>query len=38
MHIITVVNNLDMSNDLYIKHSICASEWKLNAMINKTNF
>ena len=24
-----------MSNDFYIKHNMCALQWKLNAMINK---
>ena len=35
MNLITIVNTRDMSYDFYIKHSICALEWKLNAMINK---
>ena len=35
MHIITVANKLDMSYDFYIKHNMCALEWKLNAMLNK---
>ena len=32
---ITKANKLDMSYDFYMKHNICALEWKLNAMINK---
>ena len=35
MHIITKANKLHMTYDFYIKHNICALEWKLNAMINK---
>ena len=35
MHIIPIANELDMSYDFYIKHNMCALEWKLNAMINK---
>ena len=35
MHIITLANKLDMSFDFYIKHTMCALERKLNAMINK---
>ena len=35
MHIITIANKLHMSYDFYIKHDICALEWKLNAMINR---
>ena len=35
MHTITMANKMDMSYDFYIKHNMCALEWKLNAMINK---
>ena len=35
MHIKTKANKMDMSYDFYIKHNMCALEWKLNAMINK---
>ena len=35
MNIITIANEMDMSYDFYIKHNMCAVEWKLNAMINK---
>ena len=35
MNIITIANKMDRSYDFYIKHSMCALEWKLNAMINK---
>ena len=35
MNIITISNKLDMSNEFYIKHIMCALEWKLNAMIIK---
>ena len=35
MHIITRACKMDMSYDFYIKHNMCALEWKLNAMINK---
>ena len=35
MNIITIANKLDMSFDSYVKHNICALEWKLNAMTNK---
>ena len=35
MHIIRLANKMDMSYDFYIKHNMCALEWKLNAMINK---
>ena len=35
MHIITKAYKMDMSYDFYIKHNMCALEWKLNAMINK---
>ena len=31
MRIITIPNKLDMSNDFYIKHNMCALEWKLYA-------
>ena len=35
MNIITIANNLDMSYDYYLKHTMCAIEWRLNAMISK---
>ena len=35
MNIITIVNKRDMSYDFYIKHNMCALEWKLNDMINR---
>ena len=35
MHIITIANKMDMSYDFYIKHTMCALEWKLNPMVNK---
>ena len=35
MHIKPITIKLDMSYDFYIKHNMCALEWKLNAMINK---
>ena len=35
MHILTKTNKMDMSYDFYIKHNMCAPEWKLNGMINK---
>ena len=35
MNILTIANKLDMLYDFYIKHSMCAVEWKLIAMINK---
>ena len=35
MLIITIDNKLDMTYDFYIKHKMCALEWKLNALINK---
>ena len=35
MHIITNAHKKDMTFDFYIKHNMCALEWKLNAMINK---
>ena len=38
MNIITNINKRHMSYDFYIEHNMCASEWKLNAMINKNNF
>ena len=34
MHIITIAIKMDMSYDFYIKHNMCALEWKLNAIIN----
>ena len=36
MHIVTTANKRDMSYDFYLKHNMCAIEWKLNAMIKKT--
>ena len=35
MHIILIASKMDMSYDFYMKHNMCALEWKLNAMINK---
>ena len=35
MHNITIAKKMDTSYDFYIKHNMCALEWKLNAMINK---
>ena len=35
IYIITIANKRDMSYDIYIKHNMCALEWKLNARINK---
>ena len=35
MQIVTIANKMDMSYDFYIKHNMHATEWKLNAMINK---
>ena len=35
MHIITIANKRDMSPDFFIKHNMCALDWKLNAMVNK---
>ena len=35
MHIITIANKFDMTYDFYIKHNMCALEWKLNATIAK---
>ena len=35
MHIVTIANKLDMTYDFYVKHIICAFEWKVKAMINK---
>ena len=32
---IAIANKMDMSNGFYIKHQMCALQWKLNAMINK---
>ena len=34
MHVITIANEIDMSYDFYINHTMCALEWKLNASIN----
>ena len=36
-NIITIADERDMTYDFYIKHNMCALEWKLNAMINKNN-
>ena len=38
MNIIAIASKLDMSYDFYIKHKMCALEWKLNAMINKNKY
>ena len=35
MHILTIVNKLDISYYFYNRHNMHAVEWKLNAMINK---
>ena len=35
MNTMTIANKMDMSNDFYIKHNICALERKLNARINE---
>ena len=35
MHIITIAYKLDMSYHFYLKHNMCALEWKVDAMINK---
>ena len=35
MNIITIANKMDKAYDFYVKHNMCAFEWKLNAMINK---
>ena len=35
MHFITIANKMKMMYDFYIKHKLCALEWKLNAMIYK---
>ena len=35
LQIITFASKLDMSYNFYIKHKMCALEWKLNAMVNK---
>ena len=35
MNIITLAHKRDMTYDFYIKHNMCAFEWKLNSMINK---
>ena len=35
MNIITLTHKCDMTYDFYLKHNMCAFEWKLNAMINK---
>ena len=36
MHNITIANKMDMSYDFFIRHNMCALEWKLNAMINRS--
>ena len=36
--IITIAEKMDMTNDFFIKHNLCALEWKLNAIINKNKF
>ena len=36
MHVLTTANKLDMSYDFYIKHNMCAAEWKLNTINNKS--
>ena len=35
INIITTVNKRGMSYDFYIKHNMCALDWKLKAMITK---
>ena len=35
LNVITKAHKRDMTYDFYIKHNMCALEWKLNAMINK---
>ena len=35
MNIITIANKTDMLYEFYIKHNMCALEWKLNSMMNK---
>ena len=35
MRIVTIAHKKVMTYDFYIKHNMCALEWKLNAMINK---
>ena len=35
MKIIIVCNKMDMTYDFYLKHSMPAVEWRLNAMINR---
>ena len=35
MNIIRLAHKLDMTYNFYLKHNMSASEWKLNAMINK---
>ena len=37
MNFLAIADKLDMSYDFYIKHNMCALEWRLNAMINKKN-
>ena len=34
-NIITIADKMDLTYDFYIKHNMCALEWKLNAIINK---
>ena len=35
-NIILILKKRGMSYDFYIKHNMCALDWKLNAMINET--
>ena len=35
MHIITIAHKRDMTFGFYIKHNMCALEWKINEVINK---
>ena len=35
MNIITLAHKCDMTYNFYLKHTMSAFEWKLNAMINK---
>ena len=37
MDIITLAHKRGMTYDFYIKHNMCAFEWKLNSKINKDN-
>ena len=36
MHIMTIANKRNMSYEVYLKHNMGAIEWRINAMINKT--